>query len=184
MAEKDSLEHFAEWFGNSDCFVCRPGCYGVSVKEVLAAYRHFRETGDDCFRQLDLIAIPTPDEQDRTGECYFSKEQIADFDAIMGGKTCWNPRNAEKLRGRIEKSRAYWEWRDTYEARRPEANLAISDKALRKRIFERDGSTCRQCGATENLALDHIVSVLIGGGDDDDNLQVLCKSCNSKKGAR
>ena len=60
---------------------------------------------------------------------------------------------------------------------------AISPR-LRATILERDGRYCRQCGTTEDLSIDHIIPERLGGTLDPDNLQVLCRSCNSRKGAR
>lgn len=51
----------------------------------------------------------------------------------------------------------------------------------RERIMVRDGRHCRQCGATEKLTIDHVMPRSLGGGGDDDNLQVLCASCNASK---
>lgn len=51
-------------------------------------------------------------------------------------------------------------------------------------LIERDGYTCAECGAFENLTIDHIVPVSKGGSDDLDNLRFLCRGCNSKKGDR
>jgi hypothetical protein len=44
-------------------------------------------------------------------------------------------------------------------------------------------SVCLKCGSSYNLTVDHIVPVSKGGGDDRSNLQCLCRSCNSRKGA-
>ncbi len=54
---------------------------------------------------------------------------------------------------------------------------------VRAAVFERDGHKCRRCPATERLELDHIKPVSQGGGATEDNLQVLCVSCNRKKRA-
>lgn len=56
--------------------------------------------------------------------------------------------------------------------------------SIRRAVMERDGHRCVRCGATENLTLDHIHPQLYGGRHTMDNLQVLCRSCNSSKGAR
>jgi 5-methylcytosine-specific restriction endonuclease McrA len=40
------------------------------------------------------------------------------------------------------------------------------------------------CGAKLPCAIDHIKPVYIGGTDDENNLQLLCISCNSIKGAK
>ncbi len=53
-----------------------------------------------------------------------------------------------------------------------------------KRIFERDGYQCQteDCYMQIDLTIDHIIPILKGGTNDDDNLQTLCKRCNHKKG--
>jgi hypothetical protein len=56
-------------------------------------------------------------------------------------------------------------------------------KSLREQVYTRDGRTCLSCGSTEDLTLDHIHPYSRGGSDDESNLQTLCRSCNSKKGA-
>jgi hypothetical protein len=53
-----------------------------------------------------------------------------------------------------------------------------------RRIGERDGFRCRICGADRTLTVDHVIAVANGGTDDDGNLQLLCRSHNSQKGAR
>jgi hypothetical protein len=65
------------------------------------------------------------------------------------------------------------------------AELA-SDQARRWRIFARDGYTCQHCratGATVELTVDHVFPVSLGGTNAESNLQTLCRSCNSRKGA-
>ena len=42
---------------------------------------------------------------------------------------------------------------------------------------------CLSCGSDQNLALDHVTPISKGGPNVAGNLQVLCKSCNSKKRA-
>lgn len=55
---------------------------------------------------------------------------------------------------------------------------------IRRRIYERDGRKCRECGAEHGLSIDHIVPITKGGNSTDDNLQVLCLGCNARKGNR
>ena len=68
---------------------------------------------------------------------------------------------------------------------RNEASNYIKRKAVREFILKRDGYKCKKCGSTENLQIDHIKSVRSYGEimnvNTLDNLQVLCKSCNSGK---
>ncbi len=43
---------------------------------------------------------------------------------------------------------------------------------------------CSACGTTEQLTADHILAYSQGGSNTLDNLQVLCRSCNSRKQRR
>ena len=56
--------------------------------------------------------------------------------------------------------------------------------ALRQAVLERDGHACRHCGDMETLSMDHIIPRSRGGPTTYENLQTLCRSCNSRKGAR
>jgi hypothetical protein len=54
---------------------------------------------------------------------------------------------------------------------------------LREWIIDRDLNKCCACGATEDLTVDHVFPVILGGKTNPDNLQTLCRSCNSSKGS-
>ena len=51
-------------------------------------------------------------------------------------------------------------------------------------VFARNDYRCVNCGSRDDLTVDHIRPVSKGGTNDDDNLQTLCRPCNSRKGAR
>jgi hypothetical protein len=51
-------------------------------------------------------------------------------------------------------------------------------------VFERDNFTCQKCGSRRFLCVDHIHPESKGGKLTMDNAQTLCKTCNSRKGAR
>lgn len=55
-------------------------------------------------------------------------------------------------------------------------------KEIRERIIKEHGGKCAICGATMHLEIDHIIPVSKGGRENESNMQVLCRSCNSKKG--
>lgn len=70
-----------------------------------------------------------------------------------------------------------------YIYRRMRASYFVRSPEVRSRIFARDGHHCLRCGSPEELTVDHIKPVVKGGGDEDENLQTLCRKCNSAKGA-
>lgn len=55
---------------------------------------------------------------------------------------------------------------------------------LRKSVLERDGYRCKHCDTHYDLCIDHIKPESKGGETVLDNLQTLCRSCNSKKGTK
>ena len=52
---------------------------------------------------------------------------------------------------------------------------------MRALLKKYDGK-CVDCGSTENLTGDHIVSIAMGGQNLLSNLTLRCRSCNSRKG--
>lgn len=61
------------------------------------------------------------------------------------------------------------------------------DQRIRYRILHRDGFRCKACGRGPEdgvkLAVDHIIPIDWGGGNEDSNLQTLCVECNEGKKA-
>jgi len=51
-------------------------------------------------------------------------------------------------------------------------------------LCDRYGNRCLSCGEQKELTVDHVVSLKDGGSNTIDNLQPLCLSCNSRKGAK
>lgn len=66
----------------------------------------------------------------------------------------------------------------------PPRQRPLIPDAVRSAVYERDGNACVQCTTTDDLTLDHIYPWSLGGPDTVENLRVLCRSCNSSKGAR
>ena len=57
----------------------------------------------------------------------------------------------------------------------------ISPK-IKQLILKRYKCECVICKSTEKIEFDHIIPISKGGKNTIDNLQLLCKSCNLKKG--
>ena len=53
----------------------------------------------------------------------------------------------------------------------------LTSKARKKLLGER----CRICRTTEDLSINHIIPISAGGTDDSENLETLCRKCNSKE---
>lgn len=48
-------------------------------------------------------------------------------------------------------------------------------------LLEWFGGVCLCCGTHDDLTIDHVVPLVKGGSNNIDNLQPLCRSCNSVK---
>ena len=105
----------------------------------------------------------------------------------------WKINNPEKSRESVkhwqlanpEKQREYEQrryWKDpVYHRLKATARKHKCLPELLKQILERD-RCCQNCWIHEDLTFDHIIPISKGGKTEYDNLQILCKSCNSRKG--
>ena len=102
-------------------------------------------------------------------------------------------RNSETFRKRVGtlefsiRRRGYWKkYRDNNKEKIKECNRkwhkendSTKQKWLKK-IIQRDGSICVECGSTEKLTLNHKIPRCIGGKYSYENLEIMCFSCNIK----
>ena len=55
---------------------------------------------------------------------------------------------------------------------------------VRTGVAARDGGSCVFCGQRVDLHLDHVVPHSLGGGDGSDNLRLLCRFHNLRRGVK
>lgn len=80
-------------------------------------------------------------------------------------------------------------FRIRYKALRNLSNNFIKRKDVREYIFSRKGRVCYLCGGTDDLQIDHKISVYQGAMDQIpcyiinsfENLMPICRKCNSGK---
>ena len=97
--------------------------------------------------------------------------------------------NPEDPRKHRERSRR-WKKENPYKNRvkdqryRARRRGNISESYDFKAICEHYDNRCVKCGEKKPLTVDHILPISKGGPDIASNIQPLCLSCNSSKGAR
>jgi 5-methylcytosine-specific restriction endonuclease McrA len=59
-------------------------------------------------------------------------------------------------------------------------------RRARVKVLNRDGHVCMYCGTSEDLTIDHVLSIKNHPelAMDMDNMVIACKPCNSRKGSR
>jgi 5-methylcytosine-specific restriction endonuclease McrA len=63
---------------------------------------------------------------------------------------------------------------------------SITTDEIAKLILDAYGKPCRFCGrilTIQNLVFDHVYPISKGGSSNVDNLAVICRSCNGRKGS-
>ena len=76
------------------------------------------------------------------------------------------------------------DWPFDRRSRPPQYTKSKISKKLSRRVMERDAYRCVTCGTHIDLCCDHIIPESRGGETSFDNLQTMCRPCNSRKGAK
>ncbi|MCP5385963.1 MAG: HNH endonuclease [Novosphingobium sp.] len=75
-------------------------------------------------------------------------------------------------------------WPFDAESGTPSTRKEKIPRRLARAVMERDAYRCVSCGSHIDLTCDHIVPESKGGPTALDNLQTMCRPCNSRKGNR
>ena len=129
--------------------------YEANREQRLDYHRQYRQANKGRMRQLmDIFRRENPD---------YHRDYMRQ----------WAQANPDKMRAKDNARRAF-------KMGKPDSFTAAEWKALK----ERYNYTCLRCGRQEpeiKLAADHVVPISKGGAGTINNIQPLCKSCNSAK---
>lgn len=186
----------------SHFIIVRPGMYDVPDSVLAATFDTFCENASlEPLLTYERVTYfswhasqPPPAPNDLMRQRLFDQADLDWMHGFLNGETCLKPEDAfsEKtlqtirsfLNSGLLTTEAYEQHLQSYPVRRQKACAAIASTKTRSAVLKRDGHKCRRCRSTKNLSVDHIVAVYNGGDNSLDNLQTLCRSCNSSKGHR
>lgn len=96
--------------------------------------------------------------------------------------------NKEHVKARVKRYRQDNPEKEAGRARRRRAKEKGAEGYFTEEHWERlcnlSGGTCLCCGKDEDITVDHVVPLTRGGTNWINNIQPLCRSCNSSKGNR
>lgn len=167
------------------------GCYTMDTDNFLKMFSHYIETGENYLDEYSGMTWLSWGKNNKLLDFeYFDEEKIKKIKGWLNGESFWDFRTfvslerIKEIEENIILSEAYENNKKTYKHKRKQASRHTAKREVRKRIFEKHGDVCAICGSKINITIDHIIPVIKGGNNGDDNLRPLCKKCNSSKGGR
>ena len=126
--------------------------------------------------------------KESTNECkpYEICDKISDSLSILRRYKIIDPDDLAEQRTKLKIIRGNYQryLESVSQIPRRNASVFISKTSTREEVFNLYGHKCLCCGATENITIDHVISVKNGGVNEIKNMQPLCKSCNSRKSSK
>lgn len=189
------IEQLKEFVSDSQSFIgiTFNGCYTMDTDNFLVMFSHYIETGEnylDEYSEMTWLSWGDNNCPALIDFEYFPEEKRKQIKKWLNGDSFWNletfvsTERIKEIKENIILSEAHDINKKTYKHKRKQASAYIAKREVRKRIFEKHGKVCAECGSKKNIEIDHIIPVVKGGNNEDKNLRPLCKICNGSKGGR
>lgn len=168
-AERDQFGDYALWRRNKSR-------YGAELLTCCSrgAMERMRMPGGE--QEAILVGVSRGLSYWSFGGHYFGTQETLSADDVVA--LAMEVENRKRLR--LEKAHALRAMREQLDHKTKRDPIPSE---IRVSIWQRDGGRCAECGDKENLEFDHVIPLAMGGSNTERNLQLLCASCNRRKGA-
>jgi len=170
---------------------CSVRCRGKAErKKYKGKYsKRYRERHREKIRQYNQEYYQKHKEEiKKKRQKYWRERYLKMREKIIQRMREYTERNREKVREINRKAQARYRktekgrWsKRVYEYRKRNPKIGKIDKKQWEEKLKRLGGKCQMCGSTEDITIDHIIPLSKGGTNHIDNLQPLCRRCNSRK---
>lgn len=121
-----------------------------------------------------------------------SKERyrLANLEKVREAKARWRRENPEKMRSaRIAWQKQNPDKKQVYRENRRAVERGAAGKlspGIAERLYAQQIGACNACRVQlcGKYEIDHILPLALGGSHADENLQLLCRTCNRRKGKK
>jgi 5-methylcytosine-specific restriction endonuclease McrA len=149
--------------------------YYANRNELLAKKKAWRDANPELVKELKKAAYHADVERSRQLARASRKRMLVNNpECLKAAQKRFKANNKDKVNADTHKRRA-----------RIKGGGGKYTRAAWQAILEHHNHTCPACGArNKKLTVDHVVPIAMGGANTADNIQPLCKSCNSRKHVR
>ena len=168
------------------------GCYSMSIQVFLGLYQHFKDTGENLLDSYSRVTYLSWDihkyHNDKAPYLYdyeMCNLYIDDVESIYDAGFISDDQLIQYTQFIDRQRQRYFEFLDK-RANKPRIRACkfTKDPAVKRDVYGKYGKVCLCCGSDKNISLDHVIPVVSGGQNEINNMQPLCKSCNSRKGTQ
>lgn len=158
----------------------------IDELSVVADYAHDLGSGGDALEYLrEAYGVSGNYIQSPGGPFGNVEDYEKVLDTIMGSKFA-DEQTLATARRELDRIEGLQKQRTQAKAKKEAANRRRSQFAAQRdhlmlQLIERDGYECQTCKTVDDLTIDHIIPLSKGGSDELENLQLLCRRCNSLK---